>query len=216
VSRLRSASKAPLAVAGILALPLFFVGLMAFSLKLDKPSQHATKKGTLALGDPTKGTVGSIYLVTLAVVGALILVGVLAMLLRSRLAAVVPAVGGIIASVLLVLPLGTWAAEHTQRYPLGIDNIPKRSAQDQFLRGEWEGTARTTAHQLALVTIGLAIAAIVLSIALEFRRRRGIEAPPVAPPPAISGVAEASPVVELELADSDLARGQRPGRWRWR
>lgn len=216
MNRFRGASKAPLAVAGILALPLFFVGLMAFSLELDKPSQHMTKKGTLALGDPTKGTVGTIYLVALAVVGALVLVGALAVLLRSRLAAVVPAVAGIVASVLLLLPLGTWAAEHTQRYPLGIDNIPKRSAQDQFLRGEWEGTARTTAHQLGLVTIGLAIAAIVLSVLLEFRRRRGIEGPPVAPPPAISGVAEVSPAIELELADSDLVRGGRPGRWRWR
>jgi len=214
VRRFRGASKAPLAVAGILALPLFFVALMAFSLKLDKPSQHTTTKGTIALGDPTKGTVGTIYLVALAVVGALVLVGVLAMSLRSRLAAVVPAVAGIVASVLLLLPLGTWAAEHTQRYPLGIDNIPKHSAQDQFLRGEWEGTARTTARQLGLVTIGLGIAAILLCVALDLRRRRGIAGPPVGPPPAISGVAEVSPAIEL--ADSDLVRGGRPGRWRWR
>ncbi|HJU35803.1 MAG TPA: hypothetical protein VJ716_00095 [Gaiellaceae bacterium] len=216
MSRFHGASKAPLAVAGILALPLFFVALMAFSLKLDKASHHTTKKGTLALGDPTKGTVGTIYLVALAVVGALVLVGALAMLLRSRLAALVPAGAGILGSILLLLPLGTWAAEHTQRYPLGIDNIPQRSPQDQFLRGEWEATARTTAHQLGLVTIGLAIAAIVLTVLLEVRRRRGIAGPSVPAPPAISGVAEASPVVELELADSDLARGQRPGRWRWR
>ena len=36
--RLRNAPKTPLAVAGILATPLFFVALMAFSLVLDKPS----------------------------------------------------------------------------------------------------------------------------------------------------------------------------------
>ena len=36
--RFRGASKAPFAVAGILAVPLFFVALMAFSLKIDKPS----------------------------------------------------------------------------------------------------------------------------------------------------------------------------------
>jgi hypothetical protein len=183
VSRLRGASKAPLAVAGILSLPLFFVGLMAFSLKLDTPSHHTTKKGTLALGDPTKGTVGTIYLVAAAVVGAVVLVGVLAMLLRSRLASVIPALAGIVASSLLLLPLGGWAAEHTRRYPLGIDNIPKSSPQDQFLRGEWEGTARATAHQLALVTIGMAVAAILISVALEIRRRRGIQGPAVPPPP---------------------------------
>jgi hypothetical protein len=216
LSRFRGATKAPLAVAGVLAAPLFFVGLMAFSLKLDEPSQHVTKKGTLALGDPTKGTVGTIYLAALGVAGAIVLVGVLAMLLRSRLATIVPAGAAIVASVLLLLPLGTWAAEHTQRYPLGIDNIPKSSPQDQFLRGEWEDQARTTARQLGLVTIGLSIAAVVLVAALEFRRRRGIKGPFVPPPPAVSGVAEASPVVELELADSDLARRGRPGRWRSR
>lgn len=216
MSRFRGAKKAPLAVAGVLAAPLFFVGLMAFSLRLDKPSQHVTKKGTLALGDPTKGTVGTIYLASLGVAAAVILVGVLAMLLRSRLATIAPAAAAIVASVLLLLPLGTWAAEHTQRYPLGIDNIPQRSPQDQFLRGEWEDQARTTARQLGLVTIGLAIAALVLVAALEFRRRRGIGGPYVPPPPAVSGVAEASPVIELERADSDLVRGGRPGRWRLR
>lgn len=216
MSRLRDAPKAPLAVAGVLAAPLFFTGLMAFSLRLDKPSQHVTKRGTLALGDPTKGTVGTIYLAALGVAAAIVLVGVLAMLLRSRLATIVPAVAAIVASVLLLIPLATWAAEHAQRYPLGIDNIPQRSPQDQFLRGEWEDSARTTAHQLGLVTIGLAAAALVLVVVLEFRRRRGIEGPFVPPPPAVSGVAEASPVVELERADSDLVRGGRPGRWRWR
>jgi hypothetical protein len=183
VSRVRVASKAPLAVAGILALPLFFVGLMAFSLEVDKPSHHLTKKGTLALGDPTKGTVGTVYLLAFAVAVGIVLVGLLASLLRSRLATLVPAVAGIVASVLLLLPLGTWAAEHTRRYPLGVDNIRPSSPQDLFLRGEWEQSARTTAHQIGFVTIGIAIAAIVLSVALEIRRRRGIEGPVVPPPP---------------------------------
>jgi len=190
VRRLRLASKAPLAVAGILAAPLFFVGLMAFSLKLDKPSHHLTKKGTLALGDPTKGTIGTIYLLAFAVAVGVVLVGLLASLLRSRLASVVPALAAILACVLLLLPLGTWTAEHTRRYPLGVDNIPPRSPQDLFLRGEWEQNARTTAHQIGLVTIGIAIAAIVISVALELRRRRGIEGPAVPPPPEVVGAPE--------------------------
>jgi hypothetical protein len=214
VRRPRLASKAPVAVGGILALPLFFVGLMAFSLKLDKPSHELTKKGTLALGDPTKGTIGTIYLLALAVSAGVVLVGVFASLLRSRLAPVIPAFAGIVAAVLLLLPLGTWAAEHTKRYPLGVDNIPRASPQDLSLRGEWEGTARTTARQIGLAAIGIAIAAILLSVALEARRRRGIEGPGVPPPPAVTGAPETSPVVELELADSDLARRGRPGRWR--
>lgn len=188
MSRPRLVSKAPLAVAGILSLPLFFVGLMAFSLKYDKPSTHLTKHGTLALGDPTKSTVGTIYLLAFAVSGGVVLVGLLASLLGSRLAAVVPAVAGIVASVWLVLPLGTWAAEHTTRYPLGVDNIPQSSPQDLFLRGEWEQSARTTAHQIGLVTIGISIAAIVLTVALEVRRRRGIQGPPVPPPPELEAV----------------------------
>ncbi len=183
MSRLSARSKAPLAVAGILAVPLFFVGLMAFSLRLDKPSTHLTKHGTHVLGDPTKGTVGTIYLLALAVSAAVLLVGVLAMLLRSRLAVIVPAVTGIVASVLFLLPLATWAAQHTERYPLGVDNLPPKSPADIFLRGEWEQNARTTAHQIGLATIGIAIAAIAISVLLEVRRRRGIEGPPVPPPP---------------------------------
>jgi hypothetical protein len=179
----RGASKAPVAVGGILALPLFFLGLIAFALKLDKPSHHLTKKGTLALGDPTKGTLGTIYLLAFAVAAAVVVVGVLAMALRSRLATLVPAAAGIVASVLLLIPLGTWAAEHADRYPLGIDNIPKRSPQDLSLRGEWEQGAKTTAHQIGLVVIGIAIAAILITVALEVRRRRGIEGPAVPPPP---------------------------------
>ena len=212
--RLRGASKAPVAVAGILAVPLFFVGLMAFSLKVDKPSHHLTKNGTVSLGDPTKGTVGTIYLLAIAVSVAVVLVGVLAILLRSRLATIVPAVAAIVASVLLMLPLATWGAEHTMRYPLGVDNIPHTAASDQFLRGEWEQTARTTAREIGFATIGLGLAAIVLTVALEIRRRRGggIYVPP--PPPTIAGETDISPAVGLEFADSDLVRGRRPGRWR--
>jgi hypothetical protein len=185
MNRRRGTSKAPLAVAGILAVPLFFAGLMAFSLKLDKPSTHLTKHGTAALGDPTKGTVGTIYLLAFAVSATVVLVGLLAMLLRSRLATVVPAIAGIVASVLLLLPLDTWTAEHTNRYPVGIDNLPPKSPADIFLRGEWQQNARTTAHQLGLATIGIAIAAIAISVLLEVRRRRGIEGPAVPLPPEV-------------------------------
>ena len=38
MSRFRGAPKTPAAVAGIMAVPLFFVGLMAFALKIDKPT----------------------------------------------------------------------------------------------------------------------------------------------------------------------------------
>ena len=186
--RFRGASKAPLAVAAILAVPLFFMALMAFTLKVDKPSRHVTKDGAVALGDPTKGTLGTIYLLALAAAAALLLVGLLARLLRSRLAVIVPAVAAIVLSVLLLLPLNTWAAGHTKRYPFGYDNIPDGSPQkpnpvNLLNRGEWEQTAKTTAHQIGLVAIGLAIVAIMLTVALELRRRRGRDAPLIEPPP---------------------------------
>jgi hypothetical protein len=183
--RLRGAPRAPLAVAGILATPLFFVGLMAFSLKLDDPSVHVKKSGAHVLGDPTKATVWSIYLAALGVSLGMVLVGVLAMLLRSRLATIVPAVAAIVAAVLLIVPLGTWAAQHTARYPLGVDLIARSDPQDLVLRGEWEQNAKTTAHEIGLWTIAIAIAAIAITVALDVRRRRGIVGPPVPLPPEV-------------------------------
>jgi hypothetical protein len=178
VSRFHGVSKAPLAVAGIMGVPLFFVGLMAFALKLDKPSVAGVR-----LGDPTKGTVGTIYLAALAVAGGLVLVGLLAMLLRSRLAAAIPAVAGIVAAIVLVIPLGTWAAAHTSRYPLGVDNIKRSDPSDIYLRGEWEQNAKTTARQIAFATVGIGVAAILVLAGLEYRRRRGREGILVEPPP---------------------------------
>jgi hypothetical protein len=176
----RGTSRAPFAVAGILAVPLFFVALMAFTLKVDEPSHEVTTKGTVVLGDPTKGTVGTIYLLALAAAAAVVLVGLLARAVRSHLAVIAPSVVAIVLSVLLQLPLNTWAAGHTRRYPSGTDNIPdptakKVSPSNLVNRGEWEETAKTTAHQIGLVTIGLALAAIAICVLLEVRRRRGRE-----------------------------------------
>jgi hypothetical protein len=197
VRRLHLASRAPLAVAGILAVPVFFVALMAFALKFDKPAHSVVSTGALGLGDPTKATVGKIYLLAFATALGVVLVGTLASLLRWRLAAVVPAAAGIVTSILLLLPLETWVAEHTKRYPLGIDWIPPSSPTDLMLRGEWEEMARTTARQIGFATIGIAIASIVLTVVLDLRRRRG-PAPTEFPPVAITGEPEVSPVVELE------------------
>ena len=186
MNRLRGASKTPLAVAGILATPLFFVALMAFSLKLDKPSHHVTKKGALVLGDPTKATIGKIYLLSLGVSVAVVLVGVLAMLTRSRFAVALPALAAIVATTLLLLPLSTWETEHTARYPLGVDLIPKRDPGDLILRGEWEQNAYTTARQIGFWTIVMSVVAIAFAAVFEVRRRRGTVGPPVPPPPEIA------------------------------
>ena len=184
--RLRLRSKAPFAVGGILAVPLFFVGLLAFGLRIDKPTRQLTSAGKLVFSDPTKGTLGTIYALALAVAAAVVLAGLLASVLRSRFANFLPAAASIVATILLLIPLGGWAARHTARYPLGTDNIrdstpTKISPQNLMNQGEWEQSAQTTARQIAWVTLGLASAAILLTGALEIRRRRGI-AEPVLPP----------------------------------
>ena len=184
LSRLRRAPRAPLAVAGILATPLFFVSLMAFSLKLDKPTVHVTASGATKLGEPLKSTVLSIYAASFGVSVGLVLVGVLAMLLPGRVwGVIVSSVAAIGVTIVLLLPLGRWEAEHTARYPDGTDLIKKSSPQDLVLRGEWEHDARTTANQIGFWTIVIAIAAIVIAVALDVRRRRGLAAVPVPPPP---------------------------------
>lgn len=183
IGRLRRARKAPLAVAGILATPIFFVALMAFSLWLDKPTVEVTKSGAEVLGDPSRTTVAAIYLLSFAVSAGIVLVGVVALLLPPKTAIFAPPVAAIVVTVALLVPLDRWEAEHTARYPDGVDLIPKRDPSDLILRGEWEENARRTAEQIGLWTIVMATVAIAIALALRIRRRRGIVAPPPAPPP---------------------------------
>jgi hypothetical protein len=183
IGRIRRAPRAPLAIAGILATPLFFVALMAFSLLVDEPSVEVTATGREVLGDPVRSTVALIYLLSFGVSALVVLVGVLALLLPSRVAEFVPPLAAIGITILLLLPLDAWEAEHTARYPNGVDLVPRRSPSDLILRGEWEENARRTANQIGLWTIAIGVAAIVIAAALEVRRRRGITPPPVPPPP---------------------------------
>jgi hypothetical protein len=185
--RLRRAPRAPLAVAGILATPIFFVALMSFSLRLDEPSSGVGKNGAVILGDPLGSTIAKIYLASFAVSFGLVLVGVLAMFLPGRVAGVVAsALAAIAAIVALLLPLGTWEDEHTARYPLGVDLIPKKSVEDLILRGEWEANAKQAAQEIGYWTVGLAVAAIVVTVVLDVRRRRGRVGPVVPPPPEVA------------------------------
>jgi hypothetical protein len=184
VRRLRSAPRAPLAVAGILATPLFFVGLMAFSLWLDKPTVQGVKNGKEVLGDPLKSTVATIYLLSFGVSVLVVLVGLFAMLAPRRIAVVLPSLAAIGVTIVLLLPLDTWETDHTARYPDGVDLIPKKDVSDLILRGEWEDNANRTAHQIGFWTILIAVVAIALHIVIEIQRSRGVRRrPPVPPPP---------------------------------
>ena len=183
LARIRRAPKAPLSVAGILATPLFFVALMAFSLRLDEPTVHVSASGAEVLRDPLKSTVALIYLASFGVCALVVLAGVVSSFVPAPGGVFVPALVAIVTSIVLRLPLDIWEVEHTARYPQGVDLIPKSDPGDLFLRGEWEENARRTAEQLGFWTIAMAIAAMVIATAIEVRRRRGVTSPPVLPPP---------------------------------
>ena len=186
LDRLRAGSKAPLAVAGILATPLFFTALMAMSLAVEKPTvAHVLRQGRVVakLGDPAGSTERAIWLLALVPPVGLVLIGAAGTLL-GRAGVITSAFTAIAASVVLLVPLQSWTTDHTARYPDGIDLIPRSSTSDIYLRGEWEGTARHTAEQLATITIVIAWLAFAVFVLLEVRRRRGIGGMVVPPPPA--------------------------------
>jgi hypothetical protein len=185
--RLRKAPKAPLAVAGILATPLFFVALMAMSLALEKPSvHHVVKHGKIVvkLGDPLGSIERAIWLLALVPPLGLVLIGAAGILI-GRAGVITSALTAITAALVLLRPLDTWTSQHTARYPDGIDLIPRSSTSDLYLRGEWEGTARHTAEQLGITTIVLAGLALAFLALFELRRRRGVAAPVPPPPPEV-------------------------------
>jgi len=199
ISRLRHAKKAPLAVAGILATPLFFVSLMAFTLLLEKPTIEVGRLGKETLGDPSRGLVATIYLCSFGISALIVLAGVLALLLPSRTGIFLPPVVAIGVTILLLVPLDSWATEHTARFPNGVDLIPRREPSDLILRGEWEQNAKRTAEQIGLWTIAIAVAAIVIAGALEIRRRRGVISAPAPPPPP-----------DVATGDADISPSARP------
>jgi hypothetical protein len=180
--RFRRRRKTPLAIASILAMPLFFASLMAFSLAAEKPT-IVIQAGKPVLSDPSGSTEASIWGAAFAVVASLLLVGLVACLLPSRFALALPAAVASAVAIALRLPLGTWEERHTSRYPEGVDLIPQSDPGDLFLRGEWEENARRTVEQLSFWTIAIAAAAVVGTALLEIRRRRGPAPPPVPPPP---------------------------------
>jgi hypothetical protein len=187
--RFHAAPRSPLAVAGILATPLFFVALMAMSLAVEKPTVHHVLrhgKAVTTFGDPSGTIEATIWLLAAAPAVALVLVGVAAML-AGRVGVVISALSAIALTVGLLVPLDGWVTQHTSRYPVGVDLIPPSAGSgDVYLRGEWEGTARKTADQLGTATIAIAAIAIAIYVLLELRRRRGVVPPVPPPPPAIA------------------------------
>jgi hypothetical protein len=187
--RLRSAKKGPLAVAGVLATPLFFAALMAVSLAVEQPTvRHVARHGKLVsvLGDASTGTEATIWLLALVPVVAVVVGGLVGMLV-GRFGTIAPALVAIAAVVVLLVPLNTWTRRHTARYPCGEDTFcPTKltQSQDIYRRGEWEAAARHTAVQLGIVSISISGIAVGLTLLLGLRRRR--RPAPVPPPPEIT------------------------------
>jgi hypothetical protein len=194
------ASKAPLAVAGLISVPLYFAALMASSLALDKP--HVVGKKEFPSTAATEAKVWAAALIAPAVIMA---AGLLGMLLRRFAIYLVSAVGIAVCLVLPHLSSG-WIAGHEERFPEGIDFIPDSSTSNLSNRGEWEAAAQKTIESITHWTLGLAIGAAVVALIVGWRRSRSATMLLPPPPPAITGEPEVAPVV-----------GRRPGRrgfWR--
>jgi hypothetical protein len=211
----RRGSKAPLGLAGLLSITLYFAALMASSLAADEPRVfERVRRGKVVLHyeRSSNATEAKVWLLALVPVGILLAVGLVAMLWRRGGLYVV---SGAAIAISLLLPhrLDEWTARHTRRFPLGVDLIKDASPSNLSSRGEWEQNARDTVISLAHWTIGIAIAAaaIVAGLAL-LRRLRPRQAFIAAPPPAVTGEPEVSPVLESVEADSRLARRGLAGR----
>jgi hypothetical protein len=212
----RRASKAPLGLAGLLSITIFFAALMASSLAIDKPrvfERHRHGKVVLHYEQSSNATEARIWLVALIPVAILLAVALLAMLWRRGGLYVVSAAA---IAISLVLPhrLDTWTARHTRRFPIGVDLIKDADPSNLASRGEWEQNARDTVISLTHWTIGIAIGALAIVAGLTLLRRlRPRQAFIAAPPAVVTGEPEVSPVLDTVEAESRLARGGLAGRF---
>jgi hypothetical protein len=183
-------SKAALAVAGLISVPLYFAALMASSLALDEP--HVVGKKEFP---STGATEAKVWLAALIAPAILLAAGALGTLLRRYGVYLVSAVGIAVCLLLPHLSSG-WIAGHEERFPLGIDFIPDKDPSNLSNRGEWEKAAQSTVDSITHWTLGLAIGAIVVALVLDVRRRRGSASIMVpAPPGAVTGEPEVAPSV---------------------
>ena len=210
----RGRSKAPLGLAALLSITLFFAALMAASLAIDRPHVfHRVRHGKAVLhyAQSSNATEAKIWLLALVPVGIMLAVALLAMLWRRG---GIYVVSGAAIAISLLLPhdLGTWTARHTRRFPIGVDLIKDSNPSNLASRGEWEQNARDTVISLTHWTIGIAVAAVVVVVGLALLRRLSPrQAFIAAPPPVVTGEPEVSPVVAVE-GDSRIVRRGLAGR----
>jgi hypothetical protein len=169
----RRGSRAPLAIAAFIAIPLFFSSLMASTLALEKPrvvEWHSGDRLLRTFHDPAGATTAKVWLWALVPAALLILVGWVAT--RLPYGFYVSCVASIVIAMGAVHKTGTWERHHTARFPHGVDLIPaSNAASNNFDPGQWERSARETALSLEHWTIGLALVCIVAMAGLAVRRR---------------------------------------------
>jgi hypothetical protein len=225
-TRKEKRSRAPLAIAAFIAIPLFFSSLMASTLALEKPRVVQWTSGGVLLTtwhDPSPRTEAKIWLWALVPPLVLILVGWIAVRLPHGF--YISCVAAIVIALAVVHRLNIWTLHHTLRFPNGVDLIAKSNvASNRYDAGEWERMARATALSLSHWTIAIAAASIAVAATAAARRRHFARMPaelfvPVESVHAVDSTTpglgpDSDPAVELETSDSDLARHGRPGRRR--
>jgi hypothetical protein len=170
----RRRSRAPLAIAGFIAIPLFFSSLMTSTLALEKPYKIEWKGCASGLcttwHDPTSANVARVWLWALVPPLLLCVVGLVAT--RLPYGFYISCVAAIPIAIVVVHNINMWTRHHTARYPVGVDLIPPTNpASDKYDRGQWEQMAKETALSFEHWTIGIALAAILVMATITVRRR---------------------------------------------
>ena len=208
-------SRTPLYLALVLFVPLYLTALQAASLAIDRPQTFKITKqvvvdesttgipdasGNLDSGKEIKldrwpngqielrtstHTEQRIWLWALLPIGLLLLAGLL--LQRVRYGTYLTCAAASVLALACTWRLDRWEANHTTRYPLGFDLVPKSSSGNRLDPGEWETSAREASSELRTFVIALAIflALCMLVSAYVARRRAPLDTPlpgdPVAP-----------------------------------
>lgn len=181
--RLAPPTKAPLGLAGFLALPLFFASLMAASLALEKPRVIEWSRPAGRIARTYHNAAGS----TEARIWLFALIPPLLLVLAGWLASFVPyglylaCVAAVVDGLALTLRLHRWQVHHTARFPNGEDLLPDSTTSSSLARGEWEKDAADTVRSLVHYTIGLAIVGALIALYLAHRRRRQVRVAPLRP-----------------------------------
>lgn len=166
-SLLRVDTKAPIAVAGLIAVPVYFAALMASSLKLDTPRLVGKHEFPGAAG-----TEGKIWAAALLAPAIVLAAGVVGLLLRRFGVFLVAAAGIVVCLILPGLSQG-WIAGHEKRFPIGVDFVKDSDPSNLSSRGDWEHAAQATIVSITHWTLGLAIGIAAVGVLVEVRRRRG-------------------------------------------